>query len=308
MNHQLIEEAVRHGDRIKLVAVEHLKDIRSELNQFQEKEELNGFQKWIVKDLYRFSLPETGFEVKSIIIAALHHPFYADVEFSYEGRIYQTKSLTHSDSVGAKEYITRLVTSLGYHLQEVWDLPLKRLAVQSGLAVYGRNNITYIDGLGSNFAYMTFLTDMPCETDDWRDVRNADLCNKCNICRNMCPTGAILPNRFLIDNERCLSAINESGGDFPEWLPEDVHHTLYDCLRCQERCPMNADAAQDRIGPFRFSEEETLKLLDGKGPEDFSDEFNRLAAGIGLFDWKDGLPRNMRAIMSIADQKAQQQI
>lgn len=297
MNNLLMEEAVRHGDRIQLVRVEHLLDLQQELDRLKEKEELNGFQRWILQDLYQFNLPETGFEVKSIIIAALHNPFYADVEFVFENKTYATKCLGHSDFAGAKEYIVQLLNSFGYHSQEVWDLPLKRLAVQSGLAEYGRNNITYITGLGSSFSYITFLTDMPCETDGWREVCNADICNNCSICLKACPTGAIFSNRFLIDNERCLSALNESGGEFPDWLPGDVHHTLYDCLRCQENCPMNATVKANKIGLFRFSEEETDMLLAGKGPESFSEEFREVADMIGLFYWKEGLPRNMKAII-----------
>ena len=37
------------------------------------------------------------------------------------------------------------------------NIPLKRLAVESGAAVYGRNNITYVDGLGSLYSSVIFL-------------------------------------------------------------------------------------------------------------------------------------------------------
>jgi epoxyqueuosine reductase len=93
--------------------------------------------------------------------------------------------------------------------------------------------------------------------------------------------------------------MNESGGEFPEWLPAEVHHTIYDCLRCQEGCPMNAAVSKNKIGPVCFSEEETVMLLAGKGSEDFPEEFRRRADSIGLFYWRDGLPRNIRAIMHL---------
>jgi epoxyqueuosine reductase len=38
---------------------------------------------------------------------------------------------------------------------------LKRLAVRSGLARYGRNNVTYVEGMGSFLELSASLTDMP---------------------------------------------------------------------------------------------------------------------------------------------------
>lgn len=95
--------------------------------------------------------------------------------------------------------------------------------------------------------------------------------------------------------------MNEGGGEFSEWLPKDVHHTLYDCLRCQEKCPMNKDIAKDVIGPICFSEEEISMIFSGKKQEDFSEEFSKRANLIGLFDWPQGIARNIRAIMDMAD-------
>ncbi len=296
-------EAIRHGDRLQVVPVERLKDLETDIMKLKKEEELNGFQQWILDGLYNFKVPDTAFEVKSIIIMALYHPFSAVVEFNHEARTYTTRSLVRADFHGARKYLSDMLSSLGYHYHEVFNLPMKRLAVQSGLALYGRNNITYVEDLGSNISYLAFFSDIPCEQDDWREVCQAGICDKCNACISACPTRAIRSDRFLIDNERCLSAINESGGEFPDWLPKDVHHTLYDCLRCQEKCPLNAKTAKDTIGPIRFNEVETSMLLEGKRPEAFSEEFMKKANIIALFDWSDGLPRNIRAIINIAKAK-----
>lgn len=77
-------------------------------------------------------------------------------------------------------------------------------------------------------------------------------------------TGAIKPERFLIDNQRCLSALNEVGQAFPDWLSPDVHHTLYDCLLCQLPCPMNREQLAHVGEPVHFTEEETEYLLRGE--------------------------------------------
>ncbi len=49
-------------------------------------------------------------------------------------------------------------------------------------------------------------------------------------------------DRFLIDNTRCLTYLNEVGKEydgFPEWAPPSAHHTAYGCSRCLEVCPEN---------------------------------------------------------------------
>ncbi len=301
MNHLLKEEAKKHGDRVQIISIEHLADLKEELEDFKNSEELNGFQQWIVNDLYHFEIPDTDFEVKSIILMAIYHPFSADIELDYQGKTYHTRSIVMSDFDNAKRYLSEFLSQHHYHAFEVDNLPMKRLAVQSGLAVYGRNNITYVEELGSNILYIAFFTDIPCEKDEWRKLCVADLCSKCNKCINLCPTGAIQKDRFLIDNQKCLSYINEGGGEFPDWLSKEVHHTLYDCLRCQEKCPLNKSVSKDTIGPIRFTEEETRMLLDDKGPEDFSDKFMEKANTIGLFKWSNGLSRNIKTIIETQD-------
>ncbi|WP_256311538.1 hypothetical protein [Tissierella carlieri] len=50
---------------------------------------------------------------------------------------------------------------------------MKRLGEHSDLAKYGRNNVTYVDDLGSNFSYTAYFSDIMCEEDTWGEVENA---------------------------------------------------------------------------------------------------------------------------------------
>ena len=54
-------------------------------------------------------------------------------------------------------------------------------------------------------------------------------------------------------------------------------------------------------GPICFLEEETMMLLEGKGLETFSEDFSTMSDKIGLFDWAKGLPRNIKAIIDVAE-------
>lgn len=297
MNDLLRAEVAAHGDKLQMIEVHRLNDLKKEIDQFSQNEELNGFQQWIVNNIYHYSIPETGFTVRSIILIARHHPFYADVIFKQDGSEYSCRSLVNPGFEGMEEYLAAFMEKHEYHIQKVEDLPLKRLGVQSGLSEYGRNNITYVPEMGSNFSLAAFFSDMPCEQDNWRSVVAAKACENCSICIKSCPTGAIRKERFLIDNQICLSTLNEVPDAFPDWLPSSVHHTCYDCLRCQENCPMNKGHLDKMEQTVVFSEEETGMLLQGIPMISLPEETKQKILMLGMHQWYDAIPRNIKALM-----------
>ncbi len=140
-------------------------------------------------------------------------------------------------------------------------LPLKTLAVRSGLACYGRNNICFVPGMGSYLQLVGAYSDLPCDGDPWREPTALDRCQSCTACMKLCPTGAITADRFLLHAERCLTYHNEAAADFPSWIHPSWHHCLIGCMQCQTACPENKrviDWCEDR---GEFSEEETTLLV-----------------------------------------------
>lgn len=297
MSRELKRLAIEHGDRLTVIPVGRLSDLKKVIEDFSHKEELNRFQEWIVNSLYNYGCGEVGFSVKSIILMAISHPLYASVEVSYQRKINTFLSLVRSDFKGTEEYLREYIEGQGYSIQCADNLPMKRLGTHSGLATYGRNNITYINGIGSNFSYAAYFTDMSCQEDAWGDAKIASICSQCNLCIELCPTGAIRRDRFLIDNQRCLSYLNESPGEFPSWVPKTAHHTLYDCLICQRSCPMNHAQLENIAGPISFSEEETNMLLEGTPIALLSVGFQKKIYLLGMDEWYDAIPRNLKTLL-----------
>lgn len=289
--------ASSHGDRIKVIPMERLKELKVLIQEFKEKEELNGFQQWIVNDLYKFEPEDKSFPVNSILLVAIHHPFCAKVQFHTEGLTKTFLSLVKPDFEAVDAYLKEYLTKYNYLLVPAENLPLKRLGVHSGLAKYGRNNITYVEGLGSNISYSAYYSDLVCEDDTWGEAQIANTCAKCNLCIENCPTGAIRKERFLIDNQKCLSNMNEMPGEFPEWLPADIHHTLYDCLLCQRICPMNKQEVNQIVEGISFSEEETNMLLEGKPITSFSKDAQERIHYLGMNAWYNAIPRNLKVLL-----------
>ena len=303
MVHLLKQEALVHGEKLQILSINRLQNLKSEIELFKKNGDLNEFQKWIVNNLYKFETPTVEFIIKSIIIIAIPHPSYAKVEFVRQGKKYSFLSLVMSDFDNTEEYINDFLAPKGYHIKSTLNLPLKRLAAQSGLAVYGKNNICYMEGMGSFFSFAAYFSDIPCDNDDWTEMRQADICANCNICFNNCPTGAIRKFRFLIDNERCLSYYNESTKEFPEWIPLSVHHCLYDCLKCQANCPMNKEYVNNVSEVIKFSGDETNMLLSGSPYDAFTPALQHKSKILGLNQWLDAIPRNLEILFKLNEYK-----
>jgi epoxyqueuosine reductase len=289
------------AEKYKIIPINRLRKLKDEINNFKKNNELNNFQKWIVNDLIRFDIPQVDFSVKSIILIAIPHPFYAEVVFTKNKIKYNCMSLVMSDFDKTEEVLKRQLSTQKYNSISAPNLPLKRLAVQSGLAVYGRNNICYIEGMGSNFSFAAYYSDMPGNDHYWAEVTMAPACADCRACLRNCPTGAIRKIKFLIDNERCLSYWNESSEPFPAWMPKSAHHSVYDCIKCQVICPMNKDQIKNTVGPIHFTESETDMLLSGLRYEKQPASLKQKVKYLGLHQWPDGISKNMKTLFELND-------
>ncbi len=303
----LNHEIEKNGDRAAVVPVGRLQDLRRDVEVMQVREDLNNFQKYILGGIYSLDLPETGFKIRSMVIFASPSPASVPLLFAWKGKrvplavpaSYLGKNRT---PVRIQAYLETLLRPRGLHAMYAPRLPHKLLAVRSGLGAYGRNNICYVEGMGSFLNLNPFFTDIPCEEDGWRDIRQMDLCQTCQACLQHCPTGAILPDRFLIDNERCLTYFNEAGNewDFPQWIDPSSHHTLYGCMRCQAACPANRPYLENAAEPLEFLEEETAALLEMRPFEQLTTGLKEKIDRLDAAEYLGALPRNLRAVLKKA--------
>jgi len=293
---ELMQEVSRHGDRLQIIPISRIGDLKADIEEYRSTEELNSFQTYLLRDKFTYEMPAADFPIRSVLLLAIPHPMYAEVLLTHDGKTIRCKSLVMSDFRGTEEYLTKALSYRGYHLIAAPEIPLKRLAVRTGMSIYGRNNITYIEGMGSQFSYFAFYSDIIAESDPWRGIRVAPSCKNCTACLRSCPTGAIRSDRFLIDNERCLSYLNENKGEFPAWVPITAHHCLYDCLHCQIICPMNMPFIQTPVSLYEFSEDETRQLLSATPREQLSPDLVDRIDLLGLSEWPDGLSRNILAL------------
>lgn len=175
-------------------------------------------------------------------------------------------------------------------------LPLKQLAVRSGLAEYGKNNITFVEGYGSFHQLLAFYSEQRLE-DHWGRLKMLRLCKGCSICLKECPTGAIRRENFVIDPEKCITLYNELPDPIPAWIPAGAHNALVGCLKCQFTCPGNEEAAGDFWDLGEVSAAETAALLNGKPEAELERSLRAKLQRVGGGDDLAYIARNLKLVL-----------
>ncbi|MGD9024129.1 MAG: 4Fe-4S binding protein, partial [Desulfobacterales bacterium] len=227
LSHTFYDNLEKNGYKGKIVSIEHIKELETEI--------MTRYQKGLLDpDLYDAYLASFDFachhklkDTRSLIIVTVPQPqvrvtFYWKDE-PYPVIIPPTYYFAIDNEV--EDHLKAVLEPQGYQLQKV-RLPDKLLSVRSGLAQYGKNNITYVKGMGSFQRPVVFVSDCPCEEDSWGDAIVLEQCEKCSACRKACPTDAIKSDRFQLHAERCLTFHNEGAKAFPPWLSPSWHNCL----------------------------------------------------------------------------------
>lgn len=287
----------------RIVSIKRLEDLREGITRFREsgffdeafyQERLAGFV---------FDPPERFPAARSIIIVARRDP---PIRFSFrwEGEVkriivpptflkWQEKD---QETLG---FLADLVKPFAARVVQA-DLPKKLLAVCSGMAVYGKNNLAYVDGMGSYCRLAVFYSDLPSDPDEWHEPRVMECCENCLICARNCPGEAINAGRFLLRAERCLTFWNEKPGtvSFPDWIEASWHHCLVGCLHCQRMCPPNREFWNLFQEGEEFTEKETRALLEQSPSAALPPTLMEKLKHWDLVDLLETLPRNLRPLLS----------
>jgi len=294
----LYAQMEKQGYKGKIVSVEKVSELQEDIEEKYRRGLLS-------EEIYRevlswvdFRMPKISPRTKSIIVVAVPQSQVL-ITFNWNGNSLHCMippSYNHATDDCVKNLLEPRLKSRGYYLVKA-DLPLKLLAVRSGLAQYGRNNISYVQGLGSFHRLAAFYSDFPCSEDNWGELVMMERCEKCSACRKACPTGAISSDRFLLRAERCLTFHNEGQWEFPQWLEPSWHHCLVGCLYCQKICPVDKDFL-NRIeeGPT-FSHQETASLLQGRPESKMPQVIIAKLEKLGLMEHFDVLGRNLSVLI-----------
>jgi epoxyqueuosine reductase len=179
-------------------------------------------------------------------------------------------------------------------------VPLKYLAGRSGLGRFGRNNLIFVDGMGSYNLLHAFVTDAAPAADPDVELELLGECRHCQQCDRICPTSCIRREDFVLDAGRCLTLFNENPGDFPNIILPSMHHALMGCLKCQTVCPENSRIPELTTTLAGVTEDETKAILKGTPSEALLQALKkrlRLFPAVKPADFGPVLKRNLGALI-----------
>lgn len=286
-----------------LASLPRVRELEEEMNRLRESRDLDPLFSRERLSSFEFAPPAEFAEARSILAVAVPQPA---VRAFFEWRGEETAAIV------PPTYRWRIDAEIEASLEGAFAgrgrrfakaaLPLKPLAVRSGLALYGRNNLCYVPGRGSFVRLAAFSTDVPCESDPWRDEDMMEGCARCSACASSCPSKCIPAEGFLLRAERCLAYLNEgSASDFPAWLDPASHRCLIGCMACQEVCPENRASLRRVEDAASFAEEETRAILDGTPLERLPPAAAEKLRAIDLLEDYGILPRNLRALFAASE-------
>jgi epoxyqueuosine reductase len=302
MSSEMIGELEARGYQARIVSARRIRDLRETIEGGRASGLLGEEFYRESLSVFKFEPPEGFQDVRSVIVASFRDP-PTRLTFARAGRRYAVvvppTYLHGRDKDGRLESVlSGLLAARGCRLAPA-PLPKKLLAVRSGLAQYGKNNITYVAGTGSFHRLVAFFSDFPCEQDEWRSPQALPRCEGCLACAKRCPSGAIDQDRFLLRVERCITYWNEKPCQvaFPEWMEGSWHNCLVGCMLCQNVCPENREVVDWCEEGEQFSEADTGLLLKGTPSNALPQALVEKLKRCDLLESLDVLPRNLGVLL-----------
>lgn len=287
------------GFKARAVSIQHLGDLKDEIEQLHSQGLLYDGVYRDYHYAFDFKIPDGFPQPQSIIIVAApspaqqvtfiidEHPFKAVIPPVYN----------HYTDQQAFDCISDVLKTKGYQLAKAL-VPEKLLASCSGLAKYGKHNITYVEGMGSYHRLAAFFTDAPILEDHWQKPQMLSRCETCSACVKKCPTGAVSSDRFILRVEKCITYHNESDRQFPDWIDPSWHNCLIGCMICQDVCPENPPSVRRRVDAATFSQEETKQILEGIPKEKLAPETIEKIKKTGILSDYKLLARNLKVLLN----------
>ncbi len=286
------------GYRGAVLPIERVAQLKSEIERGLSQGRIDAGLHERYLTYFRFDVAASLPGARSIIVTAAPQP-QRRVTFHFNGQTHPVvipPTYYHDTDDPVKEILRIILDSSGYRLDSA-VLPLKLMTARGGMAKYGKNNIAYVEGMGSFLRLRAFLSDMPPSKTDWLELQMMTECDDCKACLKTCPTRAIVSDRFLIHAERCLTFLNEDTKEFPEWIDPAWHNSLIGCMKCQLVCPVNKPFAKWLEDGENFDESETELILSGAALDQVPPETSRKLNRSYIAGYLDVLPRNLRALL-----------
>ncbi len=296
--------------KYRTVSVGHLGEMKTMYETLSREGRLRGNKTYrnYLHD-FQFAPPPEMPHARSLVIAATPWKLHS-VSFRLDGRVYVILIPGGYFFYNNDPFIAALKQRIAHDIVGdpgaklvLANPPLKAMAVRTGLAEYGRNNVAYVEEYGSFHVLWAFFTERELP-DQWnRPFRMMRFCKGCSICLRACTTRAISESSFMVNATRCVTLYNEMKDPIPDFIDSKVHNALIGCLKCQATCPANLELVRNVEPCADLTEEETKLLVSGQHNPKLEAAIRGKFKALGSFYAEDlaYLSRNLKLVLANAD-------
>ncbi len=147
------------------------------------------------------------------------------------------------------EYLQEITSPIFNYLIHVDTGPLlERAFLQKAGLITGENTTLITPKYGSWVVVGLILLDIQLPSLPLEQTYS-ETCHNCGLCRQACPTGALLAP-YQLNPWHCLSYISQMKGIIPREYRNLLENRLYGCDTCQEVCPLNHDIKPSILPEF----------------------------------------------------------
>ena len=173
------------------------------------------------------------------------------------------------------------------------ELVDRAVAERAGIGWSGKNCSIITPEFGSYVYLGEIMTNIPFAPD----TPIEDECGDCNLCIDVCPTGAIVAPGQL-NSQRCIAFLTQTKGFLPDEFRGKIGNRLYGCDTCQTVCPKNKGKLNWIHEEFKPDPEIAKPLLQpllSISNKEFKSKFGHVSGS-----WRGKKPIQRNAILALA--------
>ncbi len=173
------------------------------------------------------------------------------------------------------------------------ELVDRAVAERAGIGWSGKNCSIITPEFGSYVYLGEIMTNIPFAPDTPLE----DGCGDCNLCLDVCPTGAIVAPGQL-NSQRCIAFLTQTKGFLPDEFRAKIGNRLYGCDTCQTVCPKNKGKLNwihDEFTPDPEIAKPLLQPLLSISNKEFKAKFGHVSGS-----WRGKKPIQRNAILALA--------
>ncbi|MEK3763581.1 tRNA epoxyqueuosine(34) reductase QueG [Solibacillus sp. FSL K6-4121] len=173
------------------------------------------------------------------------------------------------------------------------ELVDRAVAERAGIGWSGKNCSIITPEFGSYVYLGEIMTNIPFAPD----TPIEDECGDCNLCIDVCPTGAIVAPGQL-NSQRCIAFLTQTKGFLPDEFRSKIGNRLYGCDTCQTVCPKNKGKLNWIHEEFKPDPEIAKPLLQpllSIPNKEFKSKFGHVSGS-----WRGKKPIQRNAILALA--------